>query len=75
MTRERSRSAADCPRCRGRLFAGQDRYGSYQSCLTCGFMGEVLGGGSLALVPPEAEGGSGSAKRRLRGPTRHGRPL
>ena len=30
-----------CPKCRGDLTIGQDSYGSFISCLQCGFMRDI----------------------------------
>lgn len=30
-----------CPKCRGDLTIGQDSYGSFVSCLQCGFMRDI----------------------------------
>ncbi len=44
-----------CPRCRGDLCDGQDQYGSFVSCLQCGFNGEVCSQpGELLLIASES---------------------
>jgi hypothetical protein len=30
-----------CPRCGGDMFVGKDLYGWYESCLQCGYYGEL----------------------------------
>ena len=58
-----------CPRCRGRLFTGQDSYGAYSSCLACGFVHELVSGPAIDLLPDPAPG------RRRREPSHNGRQL
>jgi hypothetical protein len=38
-----------CPRCRGTLLTAADRFGTYSSCLGCGFVHEWLTGPVLGL--------------------------
>ena len=45
-----------CPRCRGRLFASQDSYGAYRSCLACGFVHELVSGPAIDLLADPAPG-------------------
>ncbi len=37
--------------CRGRLFAGDDEYGTYWSCLTCGYVAEDPWGRAVTPSP------------------------
>lgn len=39
-----------CPRCRGDLTIGQDSYGSFVSCLQCGFMRDIESKPAAAAV-------------------------
>ena len=32
-----------CPKCHGDLYLERDQYGSYMSCLQCGYLKELLG--------------------------------
>ena len=32
-----------CPKCHGDLYLERDQYGSYMSCLQCGYLTELLG--------------------------------
>lgn len=42
-----------CPRCRGRLMAGQDWHGAYDSCLMCGYVHDHLAGPPIDAVPTD----------------------
>ena len=33
---------ANCPKCNGRIVVERDWHGTYGSCITCGYMHEVL---------------------------------
>ncbi len=33
----------DCPRCKGDMYTNRDLYGTYRTCLQCGFMNDVPG--------------------------------
>ena len=32
----------NCPRCKGDLYFDRDQYGSYKSCIQCGFMMDIV---------------------------------
>ena len=40
---------ARCPRCRGRVRRERDRYGSYLTCLLCGYTHELTSAAAIAL--------------------------
>lgn len=45
---------AQCPRCRGRAFLESDRYGSYLSCLLCGWEGQLVSAPDVAPLDERA---------------------
>jgi hypothetical protein len=57
-----------CPRCRGAMISERDWYGSYSTCLSCGFVHEVLASPPIDLPPDEPASG----RQRRREPS-HGR--
>lgn len=59
----------NCPRCRGIMILERDWYGSYGTCLTCGFVHEVLSSPPIDL---QLENEDGSTRQRRRQPS-HGR--
>jgi hypothetical protein len=58
-----------CPRCHGYLFHARDRFGSYSSCVACGFVQEWVAGPAIEL-PDE-----GNGRRRRREPSSNGRRI
>ena len=67
-----------CPRCCGDLYADQDQYGSFVSCLQCGLNrevcsqpGEPLLIASEASLPPTLPQWEGTKRRRLSHGGRH----
>ena len=67
-----------CPRCCGDLYADQDQYGSFVSCLQCGLNrvvcsqpGEPLLIASDPSLPPPLPQWQGSKRRRLSHGGRH----
>ena len=38
-----------CPRCRGSMLTERDMYGSYSSCLCCGYVHEWISGPAIDL--------------------------
>lgn len=67
-----------CPRCNGDLFEDRDQYGSYITCMQCGFSKDVPGDqkGPLVVsaepVPvPMAPQSDGSKRRRISHGGRH----
>ncbi len=57
-----------CPRCRGSMIMEKDWYGSYGSCIACGYVHEVLSAPPIDLRA-EVEG---SPRQRRRQPS-HGK--
>jgi len=57
-----------CPRCRGSMILEEDWYGSYSSCLSCGYVYEF---GAIA-EDLQSEEGSGPHRQRRRQPS-HGK--
>jgi tRNA(Ile2) C34 agmatinyltransferase TiaS len=60
-----------CPRCRGRLFAAGDEWGTYRSCFTCGYVAEQTAAYARDGAPTAT--GAGQAPRQH--PSHHARPL
>ena len=56
-----------CPRCQGRLLHSRDSYGTFSSCLCCGFVHDWLQGPAITM--PDDTPGRG---RRFRQPS-HGK--
>jgi hypothetical protein len=56
----------NCPRCRGAIIMERDWYGSYGTCLACGFVHEVLSSPPIELPVDEP------GRQRRREPS-HGR--
>ena len=57
-----------CPKCRGLIFVERDLHGTYGSCISCGYVHDVL------ITPPvdfEAEEAALPVRVRRRGPS-HG---
>jgi hypothetical protein len=52
-----------CPRCRGSMVVERDWYGSYSSCLCCGYVREALSSPAIDLLLDEEEG-RGRQRRR-----------
>jgi len=50
-----------CPRCRGSMIMEEDWYGSYSSCLCCGYVHEF---GAMAVEELQAEEGAPHRQRR-----------
>ena len=57
-----------CPRCRGKMWVERDFYGTYGSCISCGYVHEVL---SRAPIDIAAEEAALPVRVRRRGPS-HG---
>jgi hypothetical protein len=58
-------SLSGCPRCRGWLQSHADSYGTYRSCLQCGYVDECVT--ERLELPPEPQ--------KLRRPQHHGLAL
>jgi len=58
-----------CPRCRGSMIPEEDWYGSYSSCLSCGYVYEA---GAAAAEALQNEEGSEPHRQRRRQPS-HGK--
>jgi hypothetical protein len=59
----------ECPRCCGSMIHEEDWYGSYSSCLSCGYVHEV---GAMDAEELQAEMGSDPHRQRRRQPS-HGK--
>jgi ribosomal protein S27AE len=57
-----------CPRCRGKMMAETDWYGTYSSCISCGYVHEQLSPPAIELLEEDE---SGRIKQRRRHPS-HG---
>ena len=57
-----------CPRCRGAMIMERDWYGSYSSCLSCGFVHEML-----SSPPIDLDAESSRPERQRRRQPSHGR--
>jgi len=44
-----------CPRCRGSMIRERDWYGSYGTCIACGFVHEVLSSPPIDLPADDAD--------------------
>ena len=53
----------NCPRCRGAMIMERDWYGSYSTCLTCGFVHEMLSSPPID-VPSDDDEHAGRQRRR-----------
>ena len=58
----------NCPRCRGSMLTERDMYGSYSSCISCGYVHEWVALPAIE-IPVETEG---STRLRRRQPS-HGK--
>ncbi len=56
-----------CPRCRGSIIFESDWYGTYGSCLSCGYVYEVM-----STPPIDLHQGDGNPRQRRRQPS-HGK--
>ncbi len=54
-------SPTNCPRCRGSMLREEDWYGTYSTCLSCGFVREV---GAVATLELENEFNEEHRQRR-----------
>lgn len=52
-----------CPRCNGSMIVERDWYGSYSTCICCGFVREAVSSPPIDLIL-ENEAGSGRQRRR-----------
>jgi hypothetical protein len=52
----------NCPRCRGAMIMERDWYGAYGTCLSCGFVHEVLTSPPIEI--PDDVPGPGRQRRR-----------
>jgi len=57
-----------CPRCRGSMFHERDQYGSYSTCLSCGYVHEAVSPPAIELLEEDEDG---RVKQRRRHPS-HG---
>jgi hypothetical protein len=58
-----------CPRCSGAMISERDWYGSYATCLSCGFVHEMVSSPPIDLLDDED---SASPRQRRRQPS-HGK--
>lgn len=56
-----------CPRCRGSMIMERDWYGSYSTCICCGYVYEFGG-----ITPEELEQSENPSRQRRRQPS-HGK--
>ncbi|HWO74169.1 MAG TPA: hypothetical protein VNN21_11505 [Dehalococcoidia bacterium] len=52
-----------CPRCNGSMIIERDWYGSYSTCLCCGFVKEAVSSPAIDLMLEDEEG-HGRQRRR-----------
>jgi hypothetical protein len=57
----------NCPRCRGSMLTERDWYGSYSTCIACGYVHEWVSGPAIDLPSDD-----GPARQRRRQPS-HGK--
>jgi DNA-directed RNA polymerase subunit M/transcription elongation factor TFIIS len=53
-----------CPRCRGIMITERDWYGSYSTCLQCGFVQEMLTSPQIDLLDDEESAGTRQRRRQ-----------
>jgi len=58
-----------CPRCRGSMIAERDWYGTYSSCLSCGYVHEAVSPPAIELLEEDE---NGRVRQRRRQPS-HGK--
>jgi len=52
-----------CPRCKGSMIIERDWYGSYSTCICCGYVREAVSSPAIDLML-EDEDGNGRQRRR-----------
>lgn len=63
-----SDASKHCPRCRGAMIPERDWYGSYSTCIACGFVRDMLSSPPIDLLAEERN----PSRQRRRQPS-HGR--
>lgn len=53
-----------CPRCNGSMIIEKDWYGSYSTCICCGFVREAVSSPAIDLMLDEEEGGGRQRRRQ-----------
>jgi len=69
MSATKAASPHNCPRCRGWIITERDWYGSYSTCLCCGYVYEAMATPPIELLEEEQ---SGHPRQRRRQPS-HGK--